>query len=317
MWPTTSVREPSATRAAKACTDRGPMSGQPGGSERVPWQANARAVAQRLGADPRYVRRLRWLHKADAVRRNGGRLRDHLGFVVWDPEPDNFTFDIANLDDLAAWVAEVTGCPSDVARGRVGEPASDPELRDRLRQATGAHRLWTKAEPPFGKRLGWYAVARTLTPRLIVETGVHDGLGSLLLLRALERNAADGAPGRLVSFDVNPAAGWLVGSHPCWEMRIESSAVGLAGVLRAEPGLDLYVYDGWHDRDAERRDLEVALDHLAPTGVLISDDAQTTHALAELAADRSLCYAEFHEVPVNHFHPGATLGAARRRPAGV
>ncbi len=254
------------------------------------------------------------MRKARAVRRNRASFRDNLGFVLADPEPDNFTFEIANLADLAQWTATVAGCALDLADAHIAEPRLDQALQIWLRKATGAHRLWIKAEPPFGKRLGWYGLVRAMRPRLIIETGVHDGLGSLLLLRGLERNAEDGYPGRLVSFDVNPTAGWLVGSHPLWELRIESSHDGLPAVLSEAGEIDLFIYDGWHSYDAERWDLTIAFEHLAPGGALLSDDAQITHALADLCRDHQLAYNEFHEEPVDHFHPGAVLGAGRRSP---
>ena len=283
---------------------------------RLPWQAEARRLAQRVGVDPRYLRRLRWVHKAGAVRRSGARLRDHIPFVLAGPEPDNVTFDIANKSELAAWCARVAGAGTSVAEAYVGEPERDPVLAARLREATAGRWLWTKRMPPFGKRLGWYALARILHPGLVVETGVHDGLGSLLLLRALELNAGEGHPGRLISFDINPTAGWLVRSHPLWELRIESSRTGLPAVLGQHPELDMFVYDGWHSYAEERLDLEVAADHLAPGGVLLSDDAQITNALADLCRERRLDYSTFQEAPIEHFHPGSMLGAGRARPLG-
>src|SRR5262249_29985791 len=151
------------------------------------WQAAARGAARRLGLDPRYVRRLRWLHKAAGVRRVGAPLGSNLGYVLLDPEPDNYTYELANEDELCAWVAAVAGAD----RGRVAalfaEPHADTELAARLSRATAGHWWWTKRCPPFGKRVAWYALVRLLSPSLVVETGVHDGLGSLLLLRGLER----------------------------------------------------------------------------------------------------------------------------------
>ena len=245
------------------------------------------------------------------MRRNGVKLREELGFVLWDPEPDNFTFETANLGDLAIWVSEVCGCSLPTAERSIAEPGQDQDLQRRLRDATAKHRLWTKVTPPFGKRLGWYAIARILGPEVIIETGVHDGLGSFLLLRALERNQHDGHAGRLISFDVNPTAGWLVPAHPLWEIRIESSRDGLPQVLDEESAVDMFVYDGWHHLAAERHDHELAA-RLSARGVLISDDAQTTHALAGVCREQSLDYFEFHEVPRHSFHSGSTLGAGRR-----
>lgn len=277
----------------------------------APWQASARAAAQRLGLDPRHVRRFRWLHKARVVRQNRANVSQWVPFVLWDPEPDNFTYEIANLSELAEWTATVTRSGLDSAEAFLAEPGNDPVLSARLRDATRRHWLWTKRSPAFGKRLGWYALARSIRPALIVETGVHDGLGSLLLLRALQLNREEGHSGRLISFDVNPRAGWLVGHDPMWDLRIQSSRFGLPRVFEEFGQAGMFIYDGWHSYEDERTDLEIAADHLDAPGLLLSDDAQVTHALADVCRDRGLEYFDFQEIPVGHFYPGAVLGAGR------
>ncbi len=279
------------------------------------WHAGARAAAQRLGLDPRYLRRLRWLSKARAVRGVGGPLRHSIAYVLSDPEPDNFTYELANERDLAAWVAAVSGRePTEVERV-LAEARGDRVLRDRLRRTAGDRWWWSKPQPPFGKRLAWYALARLLRPTLIVETGVHDGLGSLLLLRALELAAHEGADGRLVSFDVNPAAGWLVGADPRWELRIESSRDGLATALTRSAPVGLFIHDSLHTYANERWELETVAPHLAPDGVLVSDNVHVTRALAECCDDFGLEYHEFVEHSAGHFYPGGAMGAGRRLPA--
>lgn len=280
-------------------------------SGRAPWHATARELAQRIGIEPRSLRRFRWLHKARSVRRSGHQLRRHWRFVLASPEPDNYTYRITNEPELAAWAAGVARCDEASARTLVQEPSRDAELAERLRTATANHWLWTKRSPPFGKRLGWYALARALRPRRVIEIGAHDGLGSMLLLRALELNERDGFPGTLVSFDVNPSAGWLVGEHPLWQLRIQSSDEGLPEVASAAAPVDMLIYDGWHTFEAEYADLRMAADHLSAEGVLVSDDAQVTRALARLSEELGFAYSEFQEVPVDHFYPGAMLGAGR------
>jgi predicted O-methyltransferase YrrM len=186
-----------------------------------------------------------------------------------------------------------------------------------VRAATRGHWWWTKPEPPFGKRVGWYALVRALRPQRIVEVGVHDGLGATLLLRALERNEQDGHQGRLVSFDINPTAGWLVGRHPLWRLKVQDSREGLLPLMQTEGPIDMFIYDGWHTFEAELADLRTAHAHLRPGGVLVSDDAQVTRALAELAREHNLGYVEFHEQPVRHFHPGTVLAAMRHEQPGT
>ncbi len=270
-----------------------------------------RRVAQRLGIDPRYLRRARWLHKASVLRRDHASLISHLRYVLLDPETDNFTYDVANDDELAEWVAAVAGCTPELAGQYVDEPRDDERLANWLRAATAGRWLWTKREPMFGKRLAWYALARSLRPGLTVETGVHDGLGSMILLRALERNADDGAAGRLVSFDINPTAGWLVGAHPMWELRIESSRDGLPALLATRQPPGLFVYDGWHSYEAEVWDLEAVAQRLPGGGVLVSDDAHSG-AMAVVCERHGLRYMEVAERPRGHFYPGSRLAAGRR-----
>ena len=277
------------------------------------WHARGREAAQRLGLDPRYLRRLRWIAKANAVREVGGRVHRNLGFVLTDPEPDNFTYELANEDELAAWVAAVSGEQLDRAAAALAEPEADQVLRSRLHESAGARWWWSKPEPPLGKRRAWYALARLVRPALIVETGVHDGLGSLLLLRALERNAAEGVEGRLVSFDVNPAAGWLVDADPRWDLRIESGRHGLPVALASDDPVGIFIHDSLHTYDNERWELRTVAPHLAPGGVLVSDNVHVTRALAETCDEFGLEYHEVAERPADHFYPGGAMGAGTRR----
>jgi hypothetical protein len=246
------------------------------------------------------------------VRRYGAPVHEHLGYVLADPEPDNFTYELANEDEMAAWVAEVSGDSRDRVDGVLAEARGDRALAARLRSACSAHRLWSKPSPPFGKRLAWYALARLLRPALAVETGVHDGLGALALLRALELNAQDGHPGRLVSFDINPSAGWIVGSDALWELRIEPARAGLPALLADGPPVGLLIHDSLHTYENERTELELGAAHLAAGGALVSDNVHATRALADVCAKWGLRYAEFRERPAGHFYPGGAMGAGRR-----
>ncbi len=278
----------------------------------MPWQAAARDAAYRLGVDLRYLRRFRWISKAREVRSVGAPLIQNLGFVLSDPEYTNFTFELANEHQLVGWVAATCDSQPELIERLLAEARDDPVLAARLRTATAHRWWWTKRSPPFGKRLAWYALARVLKPKLIIETGVHDGLGSMLLLRALERNRDEQAAGRLVSFDVNPRAGWLVGEHPLWELRIESSRAGLATVLERQGPVGIFIHDSLHTYEHERFEFELAAAHLAPAGLLVTDNAHGTRALADVCQSRGLRYVEFHSASRDHFYPGEATGAGVR-----
>jgi Methyltransferase domain len=250
--------------------------------------------------------------KARAVHRVGASLKGQARFVLIDPEPDNFTYELANERELAAWIETVSRSERTCVDGLVAELRADSVLAERLRRATARRWWWSKRSPPFGKRLAWYVLARILKPALIIETGVHDGLGSLVLLRALERNLAEGSPGRLVSFDVNPASGWIVDAHPLWELRIQATRDGLPAALEDGSPLGLFIHDSLHTYENERFELRCAASHLARNGVLVSDNAHGTRALAETCEELGLEYFEFHERPLGHFYPGGAMGAGRR-----
>ena len=108
-------------------------------------------------------------------------------------ETSNFTYDIDNRDELAAVLARALDAPIAEMNRYIAEIDGDEALcrtiEARMRQRRrGASRVY------FGRRVGWYAVVRRLKPRLVVETGTADGLGSAALARALDRNEADGTP---------------------------------------------------------------------------------------------------------------------------
>ena len=129
--------------------------------------------------------------------------------MLFDPETHSYSYELGNRDELVEFCASLLGSSAAEAGGYLAETDSDPELGARLRRRT-LTRIDAKWRMPLGNSLLWYVIARAVKPALIVETGIFDGLGSLMLLRALERNAEDGVDGRLLSIDLDPQAGWIV-----------------------------------------------------------------------------------------------------------
>ena len=93
------------------------------------WHATGRRAVQRIGLEPRYLRRLRWISKARAVRRVGAPLRANVRYVLSDPEPDNFTYELANEAELAAWVQAVSRATPDEVNRLLAEARTDPCAR--------------------------------------------------------------------------------------------------------------------------------------------------------------------------------------------
>ena len=261
--------------------------------ERLP----ARQLVRRAG-----VNRLRWLHKARTVHRYGGRVSEHIPYVLLDPEIENFTYELGNGAELSAWLDDLCEggrFPDELE----GDERLRAELRRRLRR-----RPANKREPLFGRRAGWYAIVRALRPERVVETGMHDGLGSAALLAALERNGS----GRLISIDPKPGTGWLVPDylrHRWTPVRATSyEALPEAGAI------DLFIHDSLHTPECETWELETAAAHGATT--LISDNAHAADTCERFAAERHAPFTVWRERPRGHFYPGGGIGVVRLPRAG-
>ncbi len=262
----------------------------------------------------RRINRFRWLAKRRALHGFGVRVRERpaeaLRFILLDPELDNFSYRLDNERELPAFVAGGLGLDEARVGAAMFELYSDASFEAEL-----AARLRSRGRPArvhFGYRLAWYAAARLTAPRLVVETGIHDGLGSAVLLRALERNAEEGSSGELISFDVVPGGGWLVPAS----LRARWTPVWKATEAALEPALadrevGLFLYDGLGTREHELHDLDAVLRHAEGQLTVISARA-ATGALREVCRARGLTYREFDERP-RHFYPGRAHAIASRR----
>jgi hypothetical protein len=260
----------------------------------------------------RVRRRLRSLRtKARIVTSYGGLGRAPVAaarYVLLDHELDNFTYPIANTGELVDFIADAMAVDRSIVAGFVAELRDDAELGAAIR-ARLAGRPDRNATMPFGRRLGWYAVARIRRPSLVVETGLHDGLGATVLLRALERNRAEGHGGSLVSIDIRPAAGWLIPDRlrPGHEVVIGDSLRQLEQQV-GDRRIGMFIHDSDHRYEHETAELEIAARLAERQAVLMSDNAHAGPALADFCTRHGLRYRYWHEVPQGHFYPGAGIG---------
>jgi predicted O-methyltransferase YrrM len=233
-----------------------------------------------------------------------------LRFVFFDRETTNFTYDIANEDELVQFISEALERPVEEIERYLGEIRDDAEFRSRISARLRGNRFRNNT-PRFGRRLGWYCLVRALKPRLTIETGTADGLGSALLARALARNAGEGEPGRLLSFDIDEQSGWLLdqGLRRHVELITGDSAETLPASLRGQE-VDVFIHDSLHTAEHERFELELAVQHASPRLVLVSDNAHATSVLHDLAREQGFAYRFFRERPRRHFYPGAGIGLA-------
>lgn len=236
----------------------------------------------------------------------------------WVPsksETSNFYYDLSTLNKahLAHFVAEVAGCTPDDAKRWIAEIESDTDLIDHIRSGLVSAYPDFEIQPYFSRRLGWYAIARALKPKIIVETGVDHGVGACVLCAALLRNQAEGYEGRYFGLDIRPDAGQLL-TEPY--SRVGQMLVGdsIETLSTFDKPIDLFINDSDHSSDFEAREYQIAMRHFSETSVILSDNAHVTDRLELFATETGRRFSYFHEKPVGHWYPGAGIGAAFARP---
>lgn len=256
----------------------------------------------------RAVARGRWINKTRAVRASGASPRDHLAHVLWSPELESFSYELANAPEIADQLARILERPAEELHTYLAELDVEPDLGLELRRRT-RWRWRVQTQPAPGNRVAWYLLARALKPQLTVETGIYDGLGSLVLLCALRRNAAERHPGELLSVDPDPDAGTLVPDHlrPWWRFVLGTADRDLEPAL-AGRRIDLLFSDSPHTRENQEAEFAIARRHAGDDLVLMEGSGGWCPVLAELAdrLDRPLHTLRFEAR--GHFYTGARNG---------
>jgi hypothetical protein len=245
----------------------------------------------------------------DAAR---ARPRDAARFLFRSRELSNFTYELANMGDLVGCVATALSIEPAEAAAAVSELESDAALRDELATALRANPK-RDDEPRYGYRYLYYALVRLLRPAAVLEVGTHDGLAAAVMLRALERN---GDSGRLLTVDDVEASGWLIPDRyaEACEHAL-GDALELVPRLLDETRCELVIDDIGFGFEHKETLFEAALGRRRGRLVLASEfparsAADPPTALARLAERHGGRYAEFNEVPREHFWPGHAQAVA-------
>jgi hypothetical protein len=282
-----------------------------------------RAVKERVKelVGPRGVRfmrrigRVRYDRKFWNLRHEGVGFRNaplaYFRYLLFDPELHSYSFELANRDELVRFSAELLSIPKSRALGLIAEADDDPELGRELSRRV-RWRLDYKRRLPLGTRLFWHILIRATRPRVVAETGIHDGLGSLVALRALERNAREGAEGRLISFDIDPSTGWLVPERLAgrWQ-RVTGWLEDTLDPTLKTTGVDLLFHDSDHNEALQRFEFETALRHARRDALWVVDPSGLTlPVLRELCAEHGGRHAYFLERPHKHFYQPEGISVA-------
>jgi predicted O-methyltransferase YrrM len=212
-----------------------------------------------------------------------------------------------NIQELAHTISLVARIDVKQSRAYIDEIRGDRELASHIRATLSADKSMSDSTMLLGRRIGWYALIRSLKPKTVVETGVHQGIGAVTIIRALEKNSDEGFPGKYFGTDIDPDAGVLItGSFLATGKVLYGDSIETLNQFTAE--IDVFVNDSDHSADYEAREYEVVQTKLAKSAVILGDNSHATSSLVDFSFKNNRDFVLFREEPKDHWYPGAGIG---------
>jgi hypothetical protein len=240
--------------------------------------------------------------------------KKYIQIVKWgirSKETANYTYDLTegNLLYLAQTIAVVTRVDSKKILDYINEARNNEELKQHIINATmkSPQKEYADLRVDFGRRLGWYAFARTMKPKIIVETGVDKGIGSVLLCSALLKNREEGFEGFFFGTDIVPEAGYLL-SGKYAEVGKILYGDSIKTLSQFTEKIDLFINDSDHSKDYEYREYITIQDKISERAVLLGDNSHISDKLAIFSNETNRNFLFFREEPSEHWYPGAGIG---------
>ena len=234
-----------------------------------------------------------------------------LKWGVRSRETANYTYDLTerNILYLAQTISVITGVDSKKIIEYINEARNNEHLKEHIISATmkSPQKEYADLRVDFGKRLGSYAFARTMKPKIIVETGVDKGIGSVLLCSALLKNKEEGFEGRFFGIDINPEAGYLLnGKYADVGRILYGDSINTLSQFTEK--IDLFITDSDHSADYEYREYLTIRDKISENAVLLGSYSYTSDKLSIFSYETKRNFLFFREEPKGHWYPGAGLG---------
>jgi predicted O-methyltransferase YrrM len=248
----------------------------------------------------------------DTWRRYVRPLVGHwLVWIFTSRADSNFTYELTERCkiNLAASLASILEKDYAEIAGYFREIETDDAFKLHLQGLWGNHpeKYRTDRTPLIGRRMVWYAIARATKPKVIVETGVDQGIGSVVLCTALARNASDGYAGRYYGTDINPDAGYF----------LQPPYSGYGNILYGDSikslealseTIDLFINDSDHSESYEQAEFELIKNKVSPAGIVLGDNSHVTPKLAEFSIREGRRFVFLSEELSRHWYRGAGVG---------
>ena len=122
-----------------------------------------------------------------------------------------------------------------------------------------------------------YSLIRSKKPKVIVETGVANGVSSFIILSAIDSNQT----GNLVSFDIQENVGNLIPENlkKNWKLEvIMPDKKSLIDAAKEIGNIDLFIHDSDHSYSWQLFEYKLFWEKLTQNGILVSDDIDDSFA---------------------------------------
>jgi predicted O-methyltransferase YrrM len=128
-----------------------------------------------------------------------------------------------------------------------------------------------------------YAVVKAKNPKVVIETGVANGITTNAIMKALELNENNG---ELHSFDVLQQTSKAYIGNGKWNFHLlnpKNTYKQIVNEITKLPKVDIWVHDSDHGYRWQKFEYLLALKSLNAGGLLISDDVDASSAWGELS----------------------------------
>jgi hypothetical protein len=224
-------------------------------------------------------------------------------------EDSNFYYKISqsNREYLGLLIAHITSKNYKQIIAYFEEVESDKDLQFHFSKHLENDPNFPDIEINYARRIGWYAFARALKPKLIIETGVDLGVGSCILCSALLRNKSEGFDGRYIGTEIRLEAGELLNGQyrSVGEIQYGDS---IESLKKLNTPIDIFINDSDHSDDYEFLEYEAIKSNISPRTLILGDNSHVTNKLAQFSLENDRDFIFFAEKPENHWYPGAGIG---------
>ena len=228
---------------------------------------------------------------------------------IWeDSAISNHYYKITNLNKihLSHLIADVTEQDLGIISKYLDEIENDLDFRSQIQLAMyGANSGKTQIE--FGRRIGWYAVIRATKPKLVVETGVHHGLGACVIAKALHENQSEGFPGRYIGTDIDTSAGRLF-TRKFQDQGEIIYGDSIDSLRNLNEKIGVFINDSDHSEDYEYREYKTIENLIGEDSIILGDNSHISDSLSKFSKEMGRNFIFFAEKPENHWYPGAGIG---------